>query len=147
MAASTTLGIRTGHIGVRDRTFTVTQGEPPPPIVSFSAASYTASESGGMATIGVTRTGAAAAPVTVQYATSDLGATAGSDYAATIGTLAFGAGVTSRTFTVPITNDTLDDDNETVRLTLTAPGDGAVLGTLTQATLTIGTTTSRERCS
>ena len=138
VAASTTPGIRTGHISLRDRTLTVTQGEPPPPVVSFTAASYAATESGGMATIGVTRTGPAAAAVTVHYATGDLSAVAGSDYAARSGTLAFGAGVTSRSFTVPITNDTLDEDNETLRLTLTAAGGGAVLGALTQATLTIG---------
>src|SRR5262249_36916776 len=64
-------------------------------------------------------------------------ATAGSDYTATSGTLSFGIGETSKTFTVPITDDTLVEGNETVNLTLTSPTNGATLGTQNTATLTI----------
>jgi hypothetical protein len=69
--------------------------------------------------------------------TSNGTASAGSDYAATSGTLSFGAGVTSLSFQVPVTNDTQDEANETVNLTLSNPGGGAVLGTRRTAVLTI----------
>ena len=61
---------------------------------------------------------AAAAEVTVDYATQDGTATAGSDYTSTSGTLTFAAGDTTKTISVPITDDTADDDGETFKLAL-----------------------------
>ena len=66
----------------------------------------------------VTLDPAATATVTVDYATADGTATAGSDYTATSGTLTFQPGDTSKTVSVPITNDSLDDGGETLTLTL-----------------------------
>jgi Calx-beta domain len=43
----------------------------------------------------------------------------------------------TRSFQVPITNDTLDESNETVNPVLSSPGAGAVLGTPRTALLTI----------
>jgi urease beta subunit len=108
-----------------------------PGVLQFSAAAYSVNEPDGTATITVTRTGGSNVPVTVHYATSDGTATAGSDYTAVSGRLTFGVGETSKTFTVPITNDTLVEGNETVNLTLSSPTDGATLGNPTTATLTI----------
>ena len=59
--------------------------------------------------------------VTVSYATSDGTATAGDDYTATSGTLTFSAGESCKTISVPIINDTVDDDGETFTLTLSNP--------------------------
>lgn len=59
--------------------------------------------------------------VSVDYATADGSATAGSDYTATSGTLTFGAGQTTNTIEVPITDDEVDDDGETFTITLTNP--------------------------
>ena len=56
--------------------------------------------------------------VSVNYATANGTATAGEDYTATSGTLTFAGGETSKTVSVPITDDTIDDDNETLTLTL-----------------------------
>jgi titin len=105
--------------------------------VQFSATSYSVAENAGSATITVTRSDGSASGVTVNYATANGTATAGSDYTATSGTLSFGAGETSKTFNVPITNDTLAEGNETVQLSLSTPGGGATLGSPATATLTI----------
>jgi len=105
--------------------------------IRFSAASYSVNESLASATITLTRTGGTGGPVTVDYQTSGGTATPGSDYQSSSGTLTFAAGQTSRTFTVPITPDTDDEDSETVGLQLSAPGGGATLGSPSSATLTI----------
>ena len=105
--------------------------------IQFSAFTYTVGEATATATITVVRTGALGTPVTVDFATSDGTATAGADYTAVARTLTFAAGVASRTVTVPITNDTDDEANETVLLQLTNPGPGAILGARDTATLTI----------
>ncbi len=52
------------------------------------------------------------------------------------GTLTFNPGETSQTFTVPITDDAVDESNETVTSDLSNPGH-ATLGTPASATLTI----------
>ncbi len=106
------------------------------PEVTFSSASYSVSEATGQAVITVSLTAAPLAPVTVHYATGDNTATAGSDYTAASGLLTILAGTTSATFTVPILDDTLDEANETLNLTLANPA-GAALGSPTLATLTI----------
>ena len=66
--------------------------------------------------------------VTVNYATSDGTATAGTDYTTTSGMLTFSAGTTTQTITVSITDDTLDEDDETFTVTLSNPS-GATLAT------------------
>ena len=66
------------------------------------------------------------ATTTVQYATSDGSATAGSDYTSTSGTLTFGPLETSKTVSVPVLDDAHDDGSET--LTLSEPSDNVHLG-------------------
>jgi len=106
--------------------------------LSFSAPTYTVSESGVTATITVTRSGGAGGAVGVTYATSNGSATAGADYAAATGTLSWGSGDTSaKTFTVTILDDTAVEGNETVTLTLSAATGGATIGGTNPATLTI----------
>ncbi len=110
---------------------------PVPGTLAFSNTSYSVNENAGTATITVNRTGGSTGSVTVNYATSNGTATAGSDYAAVSGTLTFAAGVTSQSFTVPITDDAAVESNETVNLTLSAVSGGAILGSPATATLTI----------
>jgi hypothetical protein len=62
------------------------------PSLQFSAANFSVGEAGATATITVTRTGSTAEAVTLEYATSNGSATAGTDYTATNGTLTFNAG-------------------------------------------------------
>ena len=69
----------------------------------------------------VTLSRAPSGTVTVDYATSDGTATAGSDYTATNGTLSFAAGETEKTVSVPVLDDAHDEGSETLTLTLSNP--------------------------
>jgi hypothetical protein len=100
--------------------------------LAFSATSYTVRENGAAATITVELTGVNVTPVTVNWATSNGTATAGADYGTRgsavppAGVLTFAAGgtptaVRTRTFTVPILQDTVVEVTKTVNLTLSAP--------------------------
>jgi len=109
-----------------------------PGSLRFSNASYSVSESNGSATINVQRVGGDDGAVSVQYATANGSAQAGSDYTASSGTLNWADNDgTSKSFTVPILDDEEDEANETVQLTLSNPGGGAALGSPSAATLTI----------
>ncbi|HXI62728.1 MAG TPA: Calx-beta domain-containing protein, partial [Pyrinomonadaceae bacterium] len=106
--------------------------------LQFSAANYSVNENGGTATFTVTRSGGNTGAVSVHYASFDGTATAGSDYTAVSGTLNWADGdAGSKTVSVPILNDSLNEIDETVNLVLTNPGGGAALGNLAAAVLTI----------
>jgi hypothetical protein len=108
-----------------------------PSTLQLSASSYSVGEASGHVDITVNRTGGSVGAVTVNYATSDGTATAGSDYSSTSGTLSFADGETTKSFTVPITNDSLNEANETVNLSLSSVNGNATLGTPSTAVLTI----------
>lgn len=76
--------------------------------------------------------------VTVDYSMGGGSATAGTDYQASSGRLVFPPGVTSRTFTIPIYSDGAFEGDENFYLGLFNPSDGAVLGSLAGALVTIG---------
>jgi hypothetical protein len=121
-------------------TVTITDDDPPPAAGSlqFSASTYSITEAGGSATISVTRSGGSAGAVSVQYQTANGTATAPADYTASSGTLSWIDGETaSKTFTVPIANDTAAESSETVNLSLSSPAGGATLGSPSAAVLTI----------
>ena len=67
---------------------------------------------------------AATETVTVNYATSDGTATAGSDYTEASGTLTFAAGETAKTVSVTVLDDSHDEGEETLRLTLSNVSGG-----------------------
>ncbi|MFN9112382.1 MAG: Calx-beta domain-containing protein, partial [Bacteroidota bacterium] len=104
--------------------------------IGFSAATYSVAESAGAATITILRAGVTNVSVSASFATTNGSALAGTDYIATNATFAFAAGVTSRTFTVPIINDAISESPETVNLVLSNPTGGAFL-TISNAVLTI----------
>lgn len=105
---------------------------------SFSASAYAASEGVTVATITVRRTGGRDGAVSVNYSTSDGTAVGGQDYQPTSGTLTWadedGA---DKTFEVTILGDGLDEDDETLGLTLGDPAGGATLKSPSTAVLTI----------
>ena len=83
----------------------------------------------------VTLSTASGREATVDYATSDGTATAGSDFDAAAGTLTFAPGETRLTVDVPTTDDDIDEDDETLTLTLANPvaltlGDATAAGTI-----------------
>ncbi len=111
-------------------------GSPPTPVVAFSGASYLVAE-GDTALITVSFDGCTTGTASVNYATSNGTATAGSDYTSVSGTFTWTAGdSTSRTFAVPTLTDGVTEPSETVSLTLSSPS-GCSIGSPNPATLTI----------
>ena len=105
--------------------------------LQIASATYSVSETGPVSTVSVTRIGSLATPASVQYATANGTATAGSDYTAASGTLSWAAGDgAAKTFVVPIANDTLVEGAETFSVTLANPA-GATLGATSTATVTL----------
>jgi chitinase len=76
-----------------------------------------------------------ASDVTVDYATSDGSATAGSDYTAASGTLTIPAGQTSGSIAVSITGDKTYEPNETFTLTLSNPVGATIVTTTAVGTI------------
>jgi hypothetical protein len=108
------------------------------PLTALSVNDVSVTE-GDAGTTAATFTVRLAAPssdtVTVQYATADGIATAGSDYTATSGTLTFDPGETSQPVTVQVTGDATAEANETFLLNLSSPtsatiADGQGVGTI-----------------
>jgi hypothetical protein len=96
----------------------------------------TVSESTANATFTVTLSTPSTLTVTVNYATADGTATAGSDYQATSGTLTFTPGQTTQTILVPFINDTTDEPSETFFVNLTNATNGTILDNQGQGTIT-----------
>ncbi|MBW2246857.1 MAG: choice-of-anchor D domain-containing protein, partial [Deltaproteobacteria bacterium] len=108
-----------------------------PGLLQFSSDSYTIDENSGSANITIVRTQSSSGTITVDYATHDDTATAGSDYNLTTGTLTFGDGETEKSFAVNIIDDDFVEVDETVILSLSNPGGGALLGSVATSGLTI----------
>ena len=83
----------------------------------------------------VTRTGTPTGVITVSYATRGGSALADIDFVSTSDSLAFGTGESTKTISVPIIDDTHEDDVETFTVTLSNPvnatiADGTATGTI-----------------
>ena len=119
-------------------TITINDNETPPPgSLQLSSATYSVTENGGTVTITATRTSGSYGAASVNYATANGTATAGSDYTSKSGTLNWSDGDSaSKTFTVSITDDTAFDGDETFTVSLSG-ASGASLGAPSSATVTI----------
>jgi hypothetical protein len=108
-------------------------------MIAFNSATYSVKESGGSASITVTRTGGSQGAVQISYATVPGGtAVAGVDYVSTSGTLSWANGdATSKSFSVPIIDNTQGNPNKTINLALSSPTGGAYLNLQSAAVLTI----------
>jgi hypothetical protein len=89
------------------------------------------------ATFTVTLTPDSGETITVNYATSDGTATAGSDYSTTSETLNFAAGETSKQIDIPVIGDLIDEPDETFTVNLSTPSNASISTGHTQRTVTI----------
>jgi hypothetical protein len=105
--------------------------------LQFSDVVYEVSENGGAVTVTVERTGDTTGTAAIDYYSLGRTASPGVDYNRAFGKLTFGPGVTSQTFTVTILDDKVQEDDESVGLTLTNPTGGAALGRRSNGTLYI----------
>jgi Calx-beta domain/Carboxypeptidase regulatory-like domain len=106
-----------------------------PGTVQFRTSTFSANE-GTSAIISVDRVGGSDGPVSVNFATSN-GTATSADYTSVSGTLNWSAGdFEPKTFAVPLTDDSMPDQNETIILTLSNPNGTTITGT-NPATLTI----------
>ena len=103
--------------------------------VSFGAVNYTATEGGSNATVAVNLSQAPSASVTIPLTTQHLGTATSADYSGVPSSVTFTSGQTRRTFTVRATNDSVDDDGESVRLGFGTLPSGVALGS--RATMTV----------
>src|SRR5438067_3525 len=115
--------------------------------VQFTGANYTVNEGDGHVNITLSRTGDATSSANVSLATSDSAGTQNCnvangkassrcDYIATIGTVQFAAGETSKSISIPIIDDSYAEGSETFSVNLNN-GFGASLGAQSSATVTI----------
>ena len=96
-----------------------------PPAISVSDATVQEAE-GAVLVFTATLSHASSRTVTVDYATSDGTAVAGSDYTAASGRLTFNAGDTSQTVQVTVLTDSEDEGQETLTLTLSNPSQATL---------------------
>ncbi|MEZ4513085.1 MAG: Calx-beta domain-containing protein [Chloroflexota bacterium] len=110
-----------------------------PPTVSFDSDTISIAEDGGSAEVEVWLSSLSTLPISVDYVVSDGTAVAGEDYTTVAaGTLTFASEEGSKLITVPITDDALDEDDETITLVLSnVVGAEASLGSTPEATLTV----------
>ncbi|HWS27315.1 MAG TPA: Calx-beta domain-containing protein [Xanthomonadales bacterium] len=97
------------------------------PSVSVGDASVTEGTGAGATnavfTVTLTEQPQAGSPVTVNYATTGISATSGSDFTATSGALTFSnGGALTQTVSVPITRDNIDEDDELFAFDILASG-------------------------
>lgn len=109
------------------------------PTVAFTTSSYNAAEDAGTTqVVTLTRTGDSSGSSQVLVSITGGTATGGSDYdnSAFPLTVTFNAGETSKAVPIPITDDTVDDEGETINLSVSSVSN-ATIGSPAATTLTI----------
>jgi Calx-beta domain len=102
---------------------------------SFSAAAYSVAPTAGTLNISVNRSGGSSGAVSVNYATENGSAVAGTDYTAKSGLLSWASGDTAvKSFAVPIANTSIGGKSFTVKL---SAASGATIGSPAVTTITI----------
>ena len=108
-----------------------------PPVVDFNTTSSNGAESSSSKDIAVDLSTVSGKNVTVNYAVTGTATGSGTDYTLANGTATIAAGSTSTNITIAgIVNDSLDEADETVIVTLSSPGN-ATLGSDSVHTYTI----------
>jgi hypothetical protein len=104
--------------------------------VNFSTGCYSVVETEGEVVLTVRRSGSLNGTVTVDYQTVAHTASA-SDFTSASGTLTFNSGEAAKSIFVPITNDTLNEGDESFLLSLSNPGGSNALAGPAMAKVTI----------
>jgi hypothetical protein len=113
------------------------QNDDAPPILTIEDISVTEGDEGTTAaTLTVQLNHPSAFAITVDYATSDDTAIVDSDYQAATGTLNFAAGEVTKTITVTIVGDTEDEEDESLRVTLSNAANSQVTDDTASVTIT-----------
>lgn len=106
------------------------------PDVTINDVTVTEGDTGTVnATFTVTLSAASANTVTVNYATADGTATQPADYQSTSGTLTFNPGDLTKTITVLVNGDPLDEPNETLFVNLSNATNGVIVDNQGQGTI------------
>lgn len=109
----------------------------PPPVLNISDVTVTeGSGTNSTATFNVTLSAASTQTVTVTARTTNGPATAPADFTATANTLTFAPGQTSKTFSVPVIGDNLDENNEQFYVLLSSPSNATIFKGRGTATIT-----------
>ncbi|MEP0915836.1 PA14 domain-containing protein [Leptolyngbya sp. DQ-M1] len=98
--------------------------------------SVTVNEDAGTVSIRIDRVSGSDGVATVRYTTGEASARAGTDFTATAGQLTFAAGETSKTVTIPILNDNIEEGSESFGFGL-GETSGAALGINRTSLITI----------
>ena len=111
--------------------------DPQPPELSIDNVSVTEGDSATTdATFAVSLSEASSQTVTVNFATADGTATAGTDFQSSSGTLTFAPGDTSKTVSVPIIDDIVDEPDEIFLVNLSNPTNATISDARGEGTIT-----------
>ena len=99
----------------KESTVSITDDDVPAVTVSFEQAIYTVAE-GSSVTVKVTLSADPERSVTIPLTATDNGGVSDSDYSGVPASVTFASGETEQSFTVAATQDTVDDDGESVKL-------------------------------
>jgi hypothetical protein len=112
--------------GTQTQTITITDDDATPTLSIANVSQAEGNSGSSNQTFTVTLSAASGQAVSVDYATSNGTATAGSDYTSASGTLNFAAGETTKTFTVAVAGDTTPEADETFTVTLSAASKATI---------------------
>ena len=114
----------------------ITDDDVPSVTVSFEQGSYTVAE-GSAVTVKVKLDADPERTVTIPITATDQDGASGDDYSGVPASVTFVPGDTEETITFSATQDTVDEDDESVKLTFGALPTGVTAGTTNEATVTI----------
>jgi hypothetical protein len=138
-----TISVASGSVQVvspTTATITIVETSPEPSVLALSAASYDVAENvaSGNVTVTVNRSGPSDTATSVSLSTTEGTALAGTDYTAQTNTAVnFAIGETTKNVDIAITNRTGFQGNRDFTVAISAPSNGATLGTPATATVTI----------
>ena len=124
--------------GTRDETtVSITDDDDPFVTVTYGRSSYTVAE-GGTQSVNVTLSADPERTVEIPLTTTDRGGAASADYSGVPSMVTFDSGETSRSFNFAATQDTVDDDDESVKLGFgTMPDERVSAGSTDEAIVSI----------